>query len=647
MPTDSAPEDAPTTRDPDRAPSGPDAAPAPAVYFGRYRVVRELGRGGMGVVFLAHDELLGIPVALKLLPPEVVQDAEAIAELRAEVLRGIALTHPGIVRIYTFEKDEAHAAIVMEYVDGASLAELKQAQPGHCYDAEQLLPWIEQLCAALAYAHTEAKLVHRDLKPRNLMITAAGRLKVADFGIAASLSETSSRVSQLRSGPSSGTPAYMSPQQVMGARPSVQDDIYALGATLFELLSGKPPFFRGNILAQVQEATPPSVAERRAERGVTNCRPVPSAWEAAIARCLEKEPEKRPASAMEVLALLQAETTPSPRRRRSVALWVGGGMTLAVWILFFSRPKPQPFATPVPVKFTAPTAAPATPLPTVITGPLEITGPLVITAPTPRKMEHPPMPFVTPSPAAPGVRARAGQPFTNSLGMKFVPIEHSPVLCSIWETRMGDYASFAHAENRPWTRPNFKHDQDHPVVGVTWDDAVAFCAWLTAVERQNGWLGPTQRYRLPTAHEWSCAAGYGDRDDPTKNHIVRLTEFHFTGLWGSKQWPPPAGAGNFADETLQREAGALLWIKGYDDGFAHTAPVGSFQPNKFGIYDLAGNAMEWCEDLLVENTNRHILRGGSWNTDQLTSLSVADHMSTYRYATEIGFRCVLDLGAKK
>src|SRR3954470_18749974 len=99
MPTDPPPEDAATTRDSDRELTAANPTAAPAVYFGRYRVVRELGRGGMGVVFLAHDELLGIPVALKLLPPEVVQDAEAIAELRTEVLRGIALTHPAIVRI--------------------------------------------------------------------------------------------------------------------------------------------------------------------------------------------------------------------------------------------------------------------------------------------------------------------------------------------------------------------------------------------------------------------------------------------------------------------------------------------------------------------------------------------------------------------
>jgi formylglycine-generating enzyme required for sulfatase activity len=226
--------------------------------------------------------------------------------------------------------------------------------------------------------------------------------------------------------------------------------------------------------------------------------------------------------------------------------------------------------------------------------------------------------------------------------MKFVPVEHTPVLCSIWETRTADYASFADAEKRAWARPNFKQDKDHPVVGVTWDDAQAFCAWLTRVERQNGWLAATHRYRLPTAHEWSCAAGYGAKEDPAQPPMARLLEFSFTAPWG-KQWPPPAGAGNFADATLQRDGGALLTIKGYDDGYAYTAPVGSFTANQFGLYDLAGNAMEWCDDWLDRETQRHILRGGSWNSHDLHSVSVADHMSSFRYPTEHGFRCVLEL----
>jgi serine/threonine protein kinase len=115
----------------------------------------------MGMVLLAQDNALDILVAVKLVPDLVADDTEAIADLRKEVLRGMALMHPGIVRTHNFEKDAGGAGIVMEYVDGQDLTSLKVQQPGHCFDPEQILPWIEQLCAVLDFAHKEARIVHR------------------------------------------------------------------------------------------------------------------------------------------------------------------------------------------------------------------------------------------------------------------------------------------------------------------------------------------------------------------------------------------------------------------------------------------------------------------------------------------------------
>jgi len=271
--------------------------------FDRYRIVRELGRGGMGQVLLARDEELDQPVAIKIIPDMVMKDNESVNDLKKEVLRGMALTHPGIVRTHTFERDANGAAIVMEYIEGLTLQEMKSQQPEGCFSPEEIFQWIEQFCAVLDYAHGEARIVHRDLKPRNLMLTKSGRLKVADFGISAMLSETVTR--NTSDAMTSGTPSYMSPQQAMGKKPSPLDDIYALGATIYELLTGKPPFFRGQILAQVISETPVSMTERRGEFGITGLPPIPEIWEKTIAACLAKEPEDRPQTAREVLARLK------------------------------------------------------------------------------------------------------------------------------------------------------------------------------------------------------------------------------------------------------------------------------------------------------------------------------------------------------
>jgi serine/threonine protein kinase len=166
---------------------------------------------------------------------------------------------------------------------------------------EALAPLLVQLCAALDYAHGQAKIVHRDLKPANILVTREGVLKVTDFGISRSLSENSTRITG-KGGDTSGTIPYMSPQQVRGRKPRATDDLYSLGAMLYELLTGKPPYFRGDpysLRMQILEEEPLSLSERRAELGAEG-EPIPSAWEETILACLAKEPEKRPQSAGEV-----------------------------------------------------------------------------------------------------------------------------------------------------------------------------------------------------------------------------------------------------------------------------------------------------------------------------------------------------------
>jgi formylglycine-generating enzyme required for sulfatase activity len=275
--------------------------------FRRYELVSLVGRGGMGVVWKAMDRRLNRVVALKFLPEIFALDEESVGELRRETTRSLELTHPNIVRVHDFLHEGNAAAISMELVNGASLVSLKQRETCHVLTVAQLEPLVRQVCAALDYAHRDAKIVHRDLKPANVMVTDIGRVKILDFGISASISETASRITNRGT---SGTLNYMSPQQLRGKAPSAADDWYALGALLYDVLTGKPPFFRGDVPMQILNAPPEALHVRREEFGVLG-EPIPENWSMTIAGLLAKEPEQRIRSGEEVLASLAGRNSTS------------------------------------------------------------------------------------------------------------------------------------------------------------------------------------------------------------------------------------------------------------------------------------------------------------------------------------------------
>ena len=298
-------DDAPTQRvQPDGPPTRGGFASGQKV-FSRYTLEAQVGRGGMGVVWRAHDEKLDRTVALKFLPPEVAADAEALHDLKLETRRCLELTHANIVRVYDFIEEDGIAAIAMEYIEGESLSKIKTAAPGGCLAAADLTPYVAQLCAALRYAHQVARIAHHDLKPANVLVTHGGVLKVTDFGIARSLTDTQSRLTG-HAGNTSGTLHYMSPQQLAGEKPTAADDVYALGALLYELLTGKPPFFRGDAFSvrqQVMERAPAPLETHRHDVGCTGA-DIPPAWAETILACLAKNPSDRPASVDDVVTRL-------------------------------------------------------------------------------------------------------------------------------------------------------------------------------------------------------------------------------------------------------------------------------------------------------------------------------------------------------
>src|SRR6266487_3921892 len=270
--------------------------------FGRYTLIKILGRGGMGIVWLAHDEELERDVALKFLPDLMIQDRALLDQLKRETKRCLELTHLHIVRIHDFVHDERSGCISMEYIDGETLSNLRAEKEQRILEPDDIATWISQLCAALDYAHTRANVIHCDLKPANLMVNQRGDLKITDFGIARSLSDSVSRltVEQGRS----GTLIYMSPQQLNGEHCTHLDDIYSLGASIYELLTSKPPFYSGDIDRQICERVAPSITERRKEFDIEPAS-VSRIWEEVVASCLAKDPSRRPQSAAEVAQRLQ------------------------------------------------------------------------------------------------------------------------------------------------------------------------------------------------------------------------------------------------------------------------------------------------------------------------------------------------------
>lgn len=270
---------------------------------GRYTLIRMLGKGGMGEVWLAKDEQLDEEVALKRLPHEVGADAMALADMRREVQKSRALSHPNIVRIHDLVQQAGEDPLIsLEYVDGTDLTAIAATKTNGIFNWLDIKDWVLQLATALEYAHEE-KIVHRDLKPGNIMISRKGRLKLADFGIAATVADATRRSSM--EGFISGTTLYMSPQQMEGKPPKVTDDVYALGATIYELLTSRPPFYTGNVEHQVLNVTPAPPSQRLSEFGFTG--EIPPYVQELVMACLAKEPEGRPQTMGAIRQWIQTE----------------------------------------------------------------------------------------------------------------------------------------------------------------------------------------------------------------------------------------------------------------------------------------------------------------------------------------------------
>lgn len=280
------------------------------VLAGRYRLAEEVGRGGMGVVYRAKDEHLGICVALKVLRPELSDDPRLVERFRREILAARQVTHRNAVRIHDIGQDGDLLFLTMDFVEGLSLQALLRKE--RRLAPERAADIARQLALALEAAH-EAGIVHRDLKPANVLIEPSGRACISDFGLARSPGDHD----LTRTGMIVGTPAYLSPEQAHGAPVDLHSDLYALGLLLFEMLTGKLPTPEKSSASQATGA-----ADLRALGS-----DVPPYLRVLVGQLLQPDPARRFQSAREVVAALDQRRAPPSRARR---LFLAAAVTLPV-----------------------------------------------------------------------------------------------------------------------------------------------------------------------------------------------------------------------------------------------------------------------------------------------------------------------------
>ncbi len=255
----------------------------------RYKMIRKIGQGGMGVVFLAQDAVLKRSVAYKILPQSIRENAAVLKSFLQEARIAAALNHPNIVTIFDTGKNGDDIYITMEFIDGISL---KQYLERYRSPLRERVEIMKSICRGVNYAH-QRNVIHRDLKPANVMLLKDRTVKIMDFGLAKMLTDTMKEKTSIK-----GTPLYMSPEQIVGEKVDTLSDVYSLGCTFYRMVTGRPPFTKGDIYYQHLH-TPPTPPRMVVPD-------LPPALDQIVLKCIEKEREKRFQSVQSLLEALSS-----------------------------------------------------------------------------------------------------------------------------------------------------------------------------------------------------------------------------------------------------------------------------------------------------------------------------------------------------
>ena len=592
--------------------------------LGRYKVLSELGQGGMGVVYKCFDEIAGIEIALKALPPELSHNTLEMEDVKDNFQLVSKLVHQNIAISKNLEKDNStgNYYLIMECVEGEDLRRwIKRKRRENTLTIETILPVIRQVAAALDYAHDE-KIIHRDIKPGNIMIDAEGHVKVLDFGLAAQIHTSMTRVSMAYHG-TSGTAPYMAPEQWRGQAQGAAADQYALAVMTYEMLAGHLPFESADI-SVLREAVLNDTA------GVIGG--IPKHVQQTLVRGIAKNPDNRFNSCSDFAASLEGIKVPGMKKKSGKGKWIVLAASIAILFLVvglvwqIQRSKngiSSGLVTPLDSNTTEDVFSTYEGENTSfqITEGSELQQPVETNKSSEQQEPHVDKKSIVSNPG--GIREAVHSASNNQLSdpsseetivlpggveMKMVKVEVGTFEMSVEDggnspdevmhkvtLKQVFYLAKTELTQGQWkammgTNPSEFKGDNLPVERVSWNDAMEFCDKMNSTEKAPaGWI-----FTLPTETQWEYAARGGNRSSGYKY----------------------SGSNN---------VGEIAWYG--DNSRSKTHPVGQKKPNELGLYDMSGNVWEWCLDDWQDRSDETIaefkrgndqgganrlLRGGCW-----------------------------------